>query len=70
MVTVDSLRSCCTIEVGIEVCCGKGEVGSMAQDFTIDELSKITGRHPETLRRLAREGQIPGMYRLGRHWLM
>ena len=42
----------------------------MAQDFTLEDLSKITGRHHETLRRLAREGQIPGMYRLGRHWLI
>lgn len=39
-------------------------------DLTIGDLAKVTGRHPETLRRLARLNQLPGAYRLGRRWLV
>ena len=37
-------------------------------DLTIRELAEITGRHPETLRRLARLDRLPGAYKLGRTW--
>ena len=39
-------------------------------DLSLRELSEITGRHTETLRRLARTDQLPGAYRLGRRWLI
>ena len=40
------------------------------RDLTLPELAMITRRHPESLRRLARAGRVPGMYRLGRRWLI
>jgi len=40
----------------------------MQQDLTIDELSVIVRKHPETLRKLARKMQLPGAYRLGKTW--
>ncbi len=42
----------------------------MTQDFTLRQLAAITGRHVETLRRLARAGKLPGAYRLGDRWLV
>ena len=42
----------------------------MSKDLTIQELAKVIGRHPETLRRLARMGQLPGIYRLGHCWFI
>jgi len=42
----------------------------MSRDLTIEELARITGRHVETLRRLARMGQLPGVYQIGRRWMM
>jgi excisionase family DNA binding protein len=42
----------------------------MSKDLTIQELARIVGRHPETLRRLARMGELPGAYRLGHCWLI
>ena len=39
-------------------------------DLSLHELSGITGRHIETLRRLARTNQLPGAYKLGRRWLI
>ena len=42
----------------------------MAPDLTIPQLAKVTGLHPETLRRLARTKRLPGIYRLGGRWLM
>jgi len=38
------------------------------QDFTIDELARLVGRHVETLRRLARMEELPGAYKLGGRW--
>ncbi len=42
----------------------------MERDLTIADLAHITGYHPETLRVMARRGQLPGVYRIGRKWLM
>lgn len=42
----------------------------MSSDLTLLELASITGRHPETLRSLARQGRLPGVYRLGGRWLI
>ena len=42
----------------------------MTRDLTIQELSRITGRHVETLRRLARMGKLPGVYQIGRRWMI
>ena len=42
----------------------------MQNDLTLEEVAMITRRHPESLRRLARAGRVPGMYQLGRRWLM
>ncbi|HUT10557.1 MAG TPA: helix-turn-helix domain-containing protein [Thermoguttaceae bacterium] len=42
----------------------------MSKDLTIHDLAKVVGRHPETLRRLARTGKLPGAYRLGHCWLI
>ncbi len=42
----------------------------MQPDLTIHDLAAITGRHVETLRRLARIGRLPGVYRLGRRWMI
>lgn len=39
-------------------------------DLSIKDLAQIVGRHPETLRRLARTGNLPGVYRLGRRWMI
>jgi hypothetical protein len=40
------------------------------QDLTLHDLSKITRRHIETLRRLARVGALPGAYRIGGRWMI
>jgi len=37
-------------------------------DLTLAELARQTGRHVETLRRLARTGELPGAYKLGGKW--
>ncbi len=42
----------------------------MVNDLTLQELAEITRRHPETLRRLARMGQLPGIYRIGARWMI
>ncbi len=42
----------------------------MTTDLTIQDLAAITGRHVETLRRLARMGRLPGVYRLGHCWMI
>lgn len=42
----------------------------MPHDLTIPELAEVVGRHPETLRRLARLNRLPGAYRLGHCWLI
>ena len=41
----------------------------IAADLLLGELADRTGRHVETLRRLARRGRLPGSYRLGGRWL-
>lgn len=42
----------------------------MARDLSIPELARVVGRHPETLRRLARTDELPGVYRLGGRWMI
>lgn len=42
----------------------------MPKDLSIQDLADITGRHVETLRRLARSGNLPGVYRIGRQWML
>lgn len=42
----------------------------MLPDLTISDLAKLTGSHPDTLRALARDGKLPGVYRLGGRWMM
>lgn len=37
-------------------------------DLSIRELAEIMKRHPETLRRFARTGNLPGAYKLGKVW--
>jgi len=39
-------------------------------DLTMAKLAELTGRHVDTLRRLARTNRLPGAYRLGNRWLM
>jgi hypothetical protein len=38
------------------------------QDLTLGELALLVGRHIETLRRLARMRELPGVYKLGGRW--
>lgn len=42
----------------------------MAKDMSLKEVSAILCRHPETLRKMAREGRLPGVYKLGREWFL
>ncbi|MCC6487164.1 MAG: helix-turn-helix domain-containing protein [Candidatus Hydrogenedentes bacterium] len=42
----------------------------MRTDLTIAEAAELTGLHPETLRRHARTGKLPGAYRLGGVYLI
>lgn len=42
----------------------------MVQDLTLQELAFVVDKHPETLRRLARRGRLPGVYRLGGRWMI
>jgi len=37
-------------------------------DLTLKEMSKLVGRHFKTLQRLARQGRLPGAYKLGGKW--
>ncbi len=37
-------------------------------DLTIQDVAALTAVHPETLRRLARAGRLPGAYKIGRQW--
>ena len=39
-------------------------------DLTMAKLAELTGRHVDTLRRLARTNRLPGSYRLGNRWLI
>lgn len=38
------------------------------KDMTIGQASRITGLRPASLRALARDGQLPGAYKLGGSW--
>ena len=40
------------------------------QDLLLSELAEITRRHPATLRRLARAGRLPGVYKIGARWMI
>lgn len=40
---------------------------SPAEVYTTDELAAVLRMHPETVRRLLREGRIAG-FKLSRHW--
>jgi len=42
----------------------------MQRDLNLEELSQVTTLHVGTLRRLARLGKLPGVYRVGRRWLI
>ena len=39
-------------------------------DLTLQQLAELTGRHPETLRRLARMDKLPGICKLGHGWFI
>ncbi len=41
-----------------------------ATDLTLRDVSRITGYRPPQLRTLARNGRLPGSYKLGRRWLV
>ena len=38
------------------------------QYFTVEEAAAILRAHPETIRRMARRGKIPGVVQLGDNW--
>ncbi len=40
----------------------------MKPDLTVHDVAELTGVHPATVRRLARQGRLPGGYRVGRQW--
>lgn len=42
----------------------------MPKDWTIAELSELTGMCQENLRVLARSGRLSGMYKIGNVWRM
>ena len=39
-----------------------------APDLSMKEFAELTGRNVNTVRKLAREGKLPGAYRLGGSW--
>lgn len=41
----------------------------MSADLTLKEVSILTKKHVETIRRLARQRRIPGAYRVGNRWM-
>ena len=43
---------------------------NQAPDLTLAELALLTRRSLETLRRLCRAGSLPGVYRIGRRWMI
>jgi len=47
---------------------GEGMQKKSERDFSIKELAGIVGKHPETLRSLARRGRLIGAYRIGSEW--
>ncbi len=42
----------------------------MHTDLTLEELAALIRKHPETVRRLARMGQLPGAYKIGGRWMI
>jgi excisionase family DNA binding protein len=40
----------------------------MKRDLTVQDVAKLTGVHPATVRRLARVGRLPGAYKMGSLW--
>lgn len=40
------------------------------QDLSVEDFSKLTGVHPETIRRQCRLGTIVGAYKVGRQWII
>ena len=40
------------------------------RDLTVSEFASAIGRHPETIRRLARQGRLPGVYKFGGMWMI
>jgi len=38
------------------------------QYYTVEEAAEILRAHPETIRRMARKGEIPGVVQLGNTW--
>ncbi len=40
----------------------------MKADYTARELARLLHVHPRTVRRLARDGDLPGAYKVGRLW--
>ncbi len=38
------------------------------RDYSLKEAAALMSVHPETLRRLARAGQLDGAYKVGRQW--
>jgi len=40
----------------------------MKPDLTVQDVAKLTGVHPATVRRLARAGRLPGAYKMGSRW--
>lgn len=43
-------------------------MSSKEQDLSMRQLAEITGMHIETIRSLARDNKIPGVYKLGGVW--
>ena len=41
----------------------------MSEDLTLHEIARLTRKHIETIRRLARMGELPGAYKVGGRWL-
>ena len=40
----------------------------MRPDYTSQDVAELVCVHPETVRRLAREGRMPGAYKIGSRW--
>jgi excisionase family DNA binding protein len=40
----------------------------MKPDLTASQVAELTGVHPATVRRLARDDRLPGAYKIGRQW--
>ena len=40
----------------------------MEKDYTVGEFAALVCVHPDTVRRLARAGRLPGAYKVGSQW--